>query len=93
MQNKGGYIPDPQLDGNKNINFETSTSTSTITLPVLLIGERVNMYLKLPMRFLKNRKNITTIGVAFSFQKYNKLPVSRLDIKLDYILTEKGLRK
>ena len=44
-------------------------------------------------KFLKNRKNITTIGVAFSFQKYNKLPVSRLDIKLDYILTEKGLRK
>ena len=39
------------------------------------------------------KKNITTIGVAFSFQKYNKLPVSNLDIKLDYILTEKGLKK
>jgi 5-formyltetrahydrofolate cyclo-ligase len=31
------------------------------------------------------------IGVAFSFQKYNKVPVSNSDIKLDYILTEKGL--
>jgi 5-formyltetrahydrofolate cyclo-ligase len=44
-------------------------------------------------KFLKNKKKITTIGIAFSFQKYNKLPVSDLDVKLDYILTEKGLRK
>jgi len=43
-------------------------------------------------KFLKNKKKITTIGVAFSFQKYNKLPVSNLDIKLDYILTEKGIK-
>ena len=44
-------------------------------------------------KFLRIKKYITTIGVAFSFQKYNKLPVSNLDIKLDYILTEKGLKK
>ena len=44
-------------------------------------------------KFLKVKKNITTIGVAFSFQKYNKLPISNLDVKLDYILTEKGLKK
>ena len=44
-------------------------------------------------RFLKIKKNIITIGVAFSFQKYNKLPVTNLDIKLNYILTEKGLKK
>ncbi len=44
-------------------------------------------------KFLRNKKKITTIGVAFSFQKYNKLPVSNLDIKLDYILTEKGIKK
>ena len=42
-------------------------------------------------KFLKKNK-IITIGIAFSFQKYNKLPVSNLDIKLDYILTEKGMR-
>jgi 5-formyltetrahydrofolate cyclo-ligase len=39
------------------------------------------------------KKKIITIGVAFLFQKYNKLPISKLDIKLDYILTEKGLQK
>ena len=44
-------------------------------------------------KLLKNKKKIITIGVAFSFQKYNKLPTSKLDIKLDYILTEKGLQK
>jgi 5-formyltetrahydrofolate cyclo-ligase len=44
-------------------------------------------------KFLKNKKKIITIGVAFSFQKHNKLPVSNLDIKLDYILTEKGIKK
>ena len=44
-------------------------------------------------RFLKNKNKIITIGVAFSFQKYNKLPVSNLDVKLNYILTEKGIKK
>ena len=44
-------------------------------------------------KFLRNKKKIATIGIAFSFQKYDKLPVTSLDIKLDYILTEKGLQK
>ena len=39
----------------------------------------------------KNKSKITSIGVAFSFQKYHKLPVSKKDVKLDYILTEKGI--
>lgn len=42
-------------------------------------------------KYLKKNKNIITIGVAFSFQKYHKLPASKLDVKLNYILTEKGL--
>ena len=41
-------------------------------------------------RFLKN-KNILTIGVAFSFQKFNKIKSSNFDMKLNYILTEKGI--
>ena len=39
----------------------------------------------------KNKSKITSIGVAFSFQKYHKLPVNKKDAKLDYILTEKGI--
>ena len=39
---------------------------------------------------LKNPK-IITIGLAFSFQRYKKIPISKFDAKLNYILTEKGL--
>ena len=42
-------------------------------------------------RYLKKFNNIITIGIAFSFQKYHKLPVNNNDVKLDYILTEKGI--
>ena len=57
------------------------------------IGYGKGFYDKYLKKFLRNKKKITTIGVAFSFQKYNKLPISKLDVKLDYILTEKGLQK
>ena len=40
---------------------------------------------------LKKFKKILTIGVAFSFQKYHKLPINNKDVKLNYILTEKGI--
>ena len=42
-------------------------------------------------KYLKTNNNILTIGIAFSFQKHHKLPVSNNDIKLNYILTEKGI--
>mgnify|MGYP003685959269 FL=1 len=57
------------------------------------LGYGKGFYDRFLNKFLRIKKNITTIGVAFSFQKYNKLPVSNLDVKLDYILTEKGLKK
>ena len=42
-------------------------------------------------KYLKQFKNILTVGVAFSFQRYHKLPVTKKDIKLDLVLTEKEL--
>ena len=42
-------------------------------------------------KYLKKFKNILTIGVAFSFQKLHKLPRNNKDVKLNYILTEKGI--
>ena len=57
------------------------------------LGYGKGFYDKYLSKFLRHRKKITTIGVAFSFQKYNTLPVSKLDVKLNYILTEKGLQK
>ena len=42
-------------------------------------------------KYLKKFNNIITVGVAFSFQKHHKLPIDKNDVKLDYILTEKGI--
>ena len=42
-------------------------------------------------KYLKKFKNILTVGVAFSFQKYHKLPTNNKDVKLNFILTEKGI--
>ena len=42
-------------------------------------------------KYLNKFKNILTVGVAFSFQKHHKLPVDKDDVKLNYILTEKGI--
>ncbi len=42
-------------------------------------------------KYLKKFKNILTVGVAFSFQKYHKLPIDKSDVKLNYILTERGI--
>tara|TARA_Y100000591_G_C21797655_1_gene680274 strand:- start:845 stop:1390 length:546 start_codon:yes stop_codon:yes gene_type:complete len=45
-------------------------------------------YLK---KYVKSPKKIVTVGVAFSFQKHHNLPINKNDIKLDYVMTEKGL--
>mgnify|MGYP001204558381 CR=1 FL=1 len=42
-------------------------------------------------KYLKKYKDILTVGVAFSFQKYHKLPINQKDVKLNFILTEKGI--
>ena len=42
-------------------------------------------------KYLKRFKNILTVGVAFSFQKHHNLPVNQNDVKLDLIITEKGI--
>jgi|TARA_Y100000389_G_scaffold190938_1_gene216390 5-formyltetrahydrofolate cyclo-ligase len=36
-------------------------------------------------------KKIIKIGLAFSFQKVDKIPIKKYDKKLDYIMTEKNL--
>ena len=54
------------------------------------LGYGKGYYDKYLKNCLKKNKKIFTIGVAFSFQKYKKLPTSNFDMKLDQILTEKG---
>ena len=42
-------------------------------------------------KYLKKFRNILTVGIAFSFQKHHKLPRDKNDVKLNFILTEKGI--
>ena len=39
----------------------------------------------------KIKKKAVSLGIAYSFQKFNKIPVNKYDVKLDYILTERGI--
>ena len=54
------------------------------------LGYGKGYYDKFLSRYLKKKRPILTIGLAFSFQKYKKIPTTKTDMKLDYILTEKG---
>ena len=38
---------------------------------------------------ISNIKKILTIGLAFSFQKIDKIPINDYDEKLDFILSER----
>ena len=52
---------------------------------------RLMVSYKVSRPYLKKFQNIVTVGVAFSFQKHHKLPRDKKDVKLNYILTEKGI--
>ena len=55
------------------------------------LGYGKGYYDRILSKYVSKNSNIITIGLAFSFQKYKKIPISKYDIKLNYILTEKGL--
>ena len=55
------------------------------------LGYGKGYYDKYLFKLSKINKKIISVGVAFSFQKHHKLPINQYDIKLDYILTEKGI--
>ena len=75
-----------------------STVPDAMLVPILAydkdnnrLGYGKGYYDRYLYKYIKKYKNIFTIGVAFSFQKYHKLPTSINDVRLDYILTEKGI--
>ena len=55
------------------------------------LGYGKGYYDRFLAKYNKKNKNTLTIGLAFSFQEYKKIPISKHDVKLDYILTEKGI--
>ena len=87
--NKYG-IPEP--DKSKKI------IPSVILVPILAYDKKKNrlgygkgFYDKYFHKLKKLNKKMLIVGVAFSFQKYNNLPVNSRDFKLDHIITEKGI--
>ena len=80
------------------ITKEKKVNPDLIVVPVVAfdrfnnrLGYGKGYYDKFLGKYLKKRKKIITVGLAFSFQKYKKIPASEHDVRLDYILTEKGI--
>tara|TARA_Y100000768_G_C23916859_1_gene652788 strand:+ start:518 stop:1069 length:552 start_codon:yes stop_codon:yes gene_type:complete len=69
-----------------------------VFIPLLAFDKKKNrlgygkgFYDKYLNKISKLKKKFLSIGVAFYFQKYNKLPINNKDFKLNYIITEKGI--
>jgi len=88
--NKYG-IPEPET---KDIVYP-----DVILVPLVAFDKNLNRlgygggYYDRLIKKLSNKKKIIKIGLAFSFQKIDKVPISRHDQKLDYIVTNKYIVK
>ena len=90
--NKYG-IPEP---------FETQKSylPDIVLVPLLAFDKNKNrlgygkgFYDKYLNNLKRLNKKIEAIGIAFSFQNYKSIPISKLDFPLNNIFTEKGFLK
>ena len=88
--NKYG-IPEPEV---KNIVYP-----DILLIPLVAFDKNLNRlgygggYYDRYIEKLSKKKNIIKIGLAFSFQKINKVPINVYDQKLDYIVTNKYIIK
>ena len=55
------------------------------------IGYGKGYYVRSLKKISKIKKNAISLGIAYSFQKCQKIPTNKHDFKLDYIFTEKGI--
>ena len=55
------------------------------------IGYGKGYYDRSLKKISKIKKNAISLGIAYSFQKCQKIPINKQDFKLDYIFTEKGI--
>ena len=88
--NKYG-IPEPEA---KNIVFP-----DVLLIPLVAFDKNLNRlgygggYYDRIIKKLSKKKNIIKIGLAFSVQKIDKVPINAYDQKLDYIITNKYIIK
>ena len=55
------------------------------------IGHGKGYYDKNLNKMKKIKKNLVTLGIAYSFQKCSTIPTNKYDVKLNYIFTENGI--
>ena len=55
------------------------------------IGYGKGFYDRSLNKIKKIKKNIISLGIAYSFQKCQQIPINNNDFRLDYIITEKGI--
>ncbi len=86
-------IPEP-------LNIKKNFTPDVMLIPLLAfdkfknrLGYGKGYYDKFLGKFISINHHIETIGIAFSFQKYKKLPIAKHDISLNQIFTERGFIK
>ena len=69
-----------------------------IMVPLVAFDNRLNRigygkgyYDRSLKKINKIKRNAISLGIAYSFQKCQKIPTNKHDFKLDYIFTEKGI--
>ena len=88
--NKYG-IPEPEI---KNIVYP-----DVLLIPLVAFDKNLNRlgygggYYDRLIEKLSKKKNIIKIGLAFSIQEIDKVPINMYDQKLDYIVTNKNIIK
>ena len=81
-------------------NSKKNIIPDLIMVPLVAFDNRLNRivygkgyYDRSLKKINKVKKNVISLGIAYSFQKYQKIPINKHDFKLDYIFTEKGIIK
>ena len=79
-------------------NLQKEIIPDLIMVPLVAFDNRLNRigygkgyYDRSLKKISKIKKNTISLGIAYSFQKCQKIPTNKHDFKLDYIFTEKGI--
>ena len=78
---KSSILEEFQKDPERHDNFSFRLDNLFVDLSKNRIGYGKGFYDKYLRKHIQINKNIVTIGVAFSFQKYHKLPIKKKDFK------------
>ena len=79
-------------------NSKTEVVPDLVLVPLVAFDRQLNRigygrgyYDRSLAKIKRNKKDMISLGIAYSFQKSENIPVNKHDYKLDYIFTEKGI--